>query len=51
MPEKKKNGIGLYFLPLATALPIAAGIGYGLYRVWPFIRKAVSILVKVVVKA
>ena len=49
--EKKKPGIGLFFLPLAAALPIAAGIGAGLYRIWPIVQKAVNILVKVVVKA
>ena len=49
--EKKKTGIGLYFLPLAAALPIAAGIGYGLYRIWPLAQKAINLLLKVAVKA
>ncbi len=48
---KKKKAAGTFFLPLAVAVPIAAGMILVLNRVWPAIHKLVSILIKLVVKA
>ena len=50
--EKRKSpGAGLYFLPLVMALPIAGAMTLVLHRVWPFVHKMVSILIKLVVRA
>ena len=49
--KKKKPGIGIYFLPLAAAVPVVAALAVVLSRVWPSIHKMVSILIKLVVKA
>lgn len=48
---KKKNGFGLYLMPLVMALPIAAGMALVVHRFWPTIHKLLSILIKLVVKA
>ena len=49
--KRKAPGAGLYFLPLVTALPIAAVMALALHRIWPFVHKMVSILMKLVVRA
>ena len=41
----------LYFLPLTVAIPIVAVILLAVLRFWPEIRKLLSILIKLVVKA
>jgi len=41
----------LYFLPLTVAVPIIAVMVLAVLRFWPEIRKLLSILIKLVVKA
>jgi hypothetical protein len=49
--NKKKEGIGLWFLPLVTAAPILAAGAFGILRFGPKIHKLLNILIKLVVKA
>ena len=47
--QKKKAGV--YLLPLAAALPVAAGMILAAYKAWPVVQKLVGLLIRMVVKA
>ena len=49
--ETKKPGKSIYLFPAAVALPITAATAFALIRVGPDIKKLLSILIKLVVKA
>lgn len=53
MSTDKKNGkrVRIFLLPLLTALPLCAAFSIAFVRFGPFLRKAISILIKLVVKA
>ena len=53
MSTEKKNGkrAGIFLLPLITALPLCAVFTLAFARFGPLLRKVVSILIKLVVKA
>ena len=49
--KTKKAKAGVYLLPLAVALPIAAAMAYAVLRAWPVMQKLAGILIRMVVKA
>ncbi|MER2182128.1 MAG: hypothetical protein ABTA22_01250 [Clostridia bacterium] len=49
--NKKRSGISLWLLPIATAAPILAAAAFGVIRFGPKIHKLLNILIKLVVKA
>ncbi len=48
---ERKPGRGIYLLPLAVAVPIAAAAAAVFIRFWPTVHKLLSIMIKLVVKA
>ena len=48
---ERRPGKGIYRLPFAVAAPIAAAAAAAVVRFWPTIRKLLSIVIKLVVKA
>ena len=46
-----RPGKGIYLLPLAVAAPVAAAAALAVLRSWPVVRKLLSIVIKLVVKA
>ena len=48
---ERRPGKGIYLLPFAVAAPIAAAAAAAVVRFWPTIRKLLSIVIKLVVKA
>ena len=49
--KEKRPGRGIYLLPAAIAAPVAAAVLLAVIRFWPTIRKLLSIVIKLVVKA
>ena len=49
--KTKKRHTGVYLLPLAVALPIAAAMILAAFKAWPIIQKLAGLLVRMVVKA
>ena len=56
-PEKvsteagRKQGRGIYFLPLLAAAPIIAAMAAAVIRFWPEVHKLLNIMIKLVVRA
>ena len=48
---ERRPAKGIYLLPFAVAAPIAAAAALAVVRFWPTIRKLLSIVIKLVVKA
>ncbi len=46
-----RPGKGIYLLPLAVAAPVATAAALAVLRYWPAVRKLLSIVIKLVVKA
>ena len=49
--KENRPGRGIYLLPAAIAAPVAAAVLLAVIRFWPTIRKLLSIVIKLVVKA
>ena len=47
----RKQGRGIYLLPLITAVPIAAAMAAAAVMFWPEVHKLLNILIKLAVRA
>ena len=47
----RKQGRGIYFLPLLAAAPIIAAMAAAVIRFWPEVHKLLNIMIKLVVRA
>ncbi len=48
---KVKKGRGIYALPFLAALPMILAMAFAVLRFWPSLRKLISIMMKLVVRA